>query len=181
METNTLPVETTETHAQVEVTAAPAPSKQELLDADRRAKRAAKATEKNARKVANAAKRADGVIGTIRSMLEQPTGATRKEVLDVLTVKFPTRDPLGMAVTVGIQFSRLAKVGGAIGNYKHITRGRVYGFEKVLVRPAVVVEATPAAVTEPVVQAEQIETAEVAAPVELTGKAARRAAARAGR
>lgn len=131
---------------------APAPTKQQLLDLQRRENRAAKAAEKAARKAANLAKRQDGVIGTIRSMLEQPTGATRREVLDALTVKFPTRDPLGMAVTVGIQFSRLAKVGGTIGNYKHATRGRVYGFDRTLQRPEVVLVATP----------------EVAAPVEVT-------------
>jgi hypothetical protein len=119
------------------------PTKQEILDQQRRDKRAAKLAEKEARKAANAAKRADGVIGTIRSMLEQPTGATRAEVLAKLTEKFPTRDPLGMAVTVGIQFSRLAKVGGNISNYKVEGRGRVYGFDKTLVRPAVVAEGTP--------------------------------------
>lgn len=140
----------TTTTAPVTTTApAPAPSKQELLDAKRREARQVKATEKAARKAANAAKRQDGVIGTIRSMLEQPTGATRREVLDALTVKFPTRDPLGMAVTVGIQFSRLAKVGGAIGNYKHATRGRVYGFDKTLQRPEVVLENTPAPTVAP--------------------------------
>lgn len=131
---------------------APAPTKQQLLDLQRRENRAAKAAEKAARKAANLAKRQDGVIGTIRSMLEQPTGTTRREVLDALTVKFPTRDPLGMAVTVGIQFSRLAKVGGTIGNYKHAIRGRVYGFDRTLQRPEVVLVATP----------------EVAAPVEVT-------------
>lgn len=145
-----------QTSTTVEVTE----TKQQRLDRERAAKRQAKATEKAARKAANAAKRADGVIGTIRSMLEQPTGATRKEVLDKLTEKFPTRDPLGMAVTVGIQFSRLAKTHGVIANYKHTTRGRVYGFDKTLERPPVVVEGTPAEPVEPTA------TPEAVAPVE---------------
>jgi hypothetical protein len=164
----------------------PTETKQQRLDRERAEKRRVKQAEKDAKKAANLAKRADGVIGTIRSMLEQPTGTSRKETLDALTAKFPTRDPLGMAVTVGIQFSRLAKtLNKPIGNYKHATRGRVYGFEATLVRPAVVVEGTPA---EPVVPTETTEVAAPVAQVETPAaepvrlsKAERKALARAGK
>jgi hypothetical protein len=132
------------TAAPVEVTA-PAPTKQQLLDAARKVARQAKADAKAAQKAANLAKRLDGVIGTIRKALENPNGTTRKETLDLLVAKFPDRDPMGMVVTVGIQFSRLAKSTGVpIENYKVEGRGRVYGFSNTLVRPAVVAVGTPA-------------------------------------
>lgn len=114
------------------------PTKMELLQAKRAEARAAKAAAKEARKAELAAKRADGVIGTIKAALEQPQGTTRKEVLETLTQKFPDRDRDGMAVTVGIQFSRLAKsTGKPITSAKVEGRGRVYGFTDTLVLPKV--------------------------------------------
>lgn len=120
------------------------PTKQQLLDQQRKLDRERKAAEKTARKAANAAKRADGVIGTIKQALQQPNGTTRAEVLATLTSKFPTRDPMGMVVTVGIQFSRLAKSTGVPIDNKVIEgRGRVYGFRNTIQFPPVVVEGTP--------------------------------------
>ena len=104
---------------------AAAVAKAEKAEAAKVAK-AAKVAAAAAAKLAAAAKRADGVIGTICSMISSETGATRKEVIEALTEKFPTRDPLGMAVTVGIQFSRLTKKVGPINNAKVTGRGRVY-------------------------------------------------------
>lgn len=126
-----------------ELASAPAPTKQQLRDAQLREKRAAKAAAKAAQKAATTEKRANGVIGTIRTMLDRAQGTTRAECLAVLTEKFADRDPMGMVVTVGIQFSRLAQsTGRKIENYKVEGRGRVYGFADVLVRPEVVAVGT---------------------------------------
>lgn len=143
-------------------TAAPAKSKAQIRDEFLRSQRAAKAEAAKAKKAETAAKRADGVIGTIRTLLDRPEGVTKTEALAVLTAKFANRDPMGMVVTVGIQFSRLAQsTGRKIENYKAEPRGRVYGFADKLVRPAVSAEmpATPTAPAAP---------AATPAPVEVT-------------
>jgi hypothetical protein len=105
------------------------PTKAELRAAELRRNREAKQAQKDATKAANAEKRANGVIGTLHQMLQQPNGCTKKEVLAALTEKFPDRDPIGMATTVGIQLSRLQKKHGKIVNRKQGERGLVYGYE----------------------------------------------------
>lgn len=110
--------------------AAPAPTKAEIRAAELKAKREKKAADLAARKAANAEKRANGVIGTLHQMLQAERGATKKEVLAALTEKFPDRDPIGMATTVGIQLSRLQKKHGKIVSRKQGERGLVYGYEK---------------------------------------------------
>lgn len=70
--------------------------------------------------------KADGVIATIRSMLERQGGATRGEILETLVAKFPQRDQAGMSNTVGIQVSRLAKTIGPIVRAEIAGRGLVY-------------------------------------------------------
>jgi hypothetical protein len=106
----------------VDTTSTPAP----------KAKREKREADKQARKAANAEKRANGVIGTLHQMLSTETGATKKEVLAALTEKFPDRDPIGMATTVGIQLSRLQKKHGKIVSRKQGERGLVYGYEKIV-------------------------------------------------
>lgn len=150
------PVEVTEDAAPVEVTV----SKQAQLDAKRADARAAKKAEKDAAKAATLAKRADGIIGTLYSALCTTAGTTKKEILDVLTAKFPAKDRDGMAVTVGIQLSRLAKQaspkhpeeypnGRPVSSFKDSTRGRVYGFTDVLIVPEVsIAPAAPVETTE---------------------------------
>lgn len=110
--------------------AAPTQSKAEIRLAEQAAKREQKARFKEATKIANAEKRANGVIGTLHQMLMVESGATKKEVLAALTAKFPDRDPIGMATTVGIQLSRLQKKHGRIVSRKQGERGLVYGYEK---------------------------------------------------
>jgi hypothetical protein len=110
--------------------ATPEPSKAEKLAADRTAKRAAKAFAKMMRKARNAEKRANGVIGTLHQALANPHGTTKREILQTLTDKFPDRDPIGMATTVGIQLSRLQKKYGKIVSRKQSNRGLVYGYER---------------------------------------------------
>lgn len=106
-----------------------APTKAEQRLAEQKVKREAKEAEKAKRKIDNAAKRADGVIGTLHKMLQAEGGTTKKEVLAALTEKFPDRDPIGMATTVGIQLSRLQKKHGKIVSRKQGERGLVYGYE----------------------------------------------------
>lgn len=90
---------------------------------------AAKKAEKEAAKAAAAAKRADGVIGTIKAALDTNEGTTSDEILDKLVEKFPDRTREGMSSTVKIQFSRLAKsTNREIINEKIKSRGRVYKF-----------------------------------------------------
>ncbi len=111
-------------------------------------KAAEKATEKAAKEKARAEQRAGGIIGTIKSMLENATGATQTEILDALCAKFPDRKREGMASTVKIQCSRLAKTTKRVIVSKEIVdRGRVYKFEDVGAIPGkeVVKEAPPAA------------------------------------
>ncbi len=112
-------------------------TKQEIRDLYLRNQRQVKLAAKVTQKQVTTAKRLDGVIGTIKQCLL--SGTTKQECLDTLTQKFPTRDPLGMVVTVGIQFSRLVKsTGGTVTKVKVEGRGNVY----TLTLPAVV---TPAA------------------------------------
>jgi hypothetical protein len=113
----------------VETTSTPAPTKAEARAAELKSKRDKREAEKAARKAANAEKRANGVIGTLHQMLMQPNGVTKKEVLAALTERFPDRDPIGMATTVGIQLSRLQKKHGKIVSRKQGERGLVYGYE----------------------------------------------------
>jgi hypothetical protein len=113
----------------VDTTSTTAPTKAEQRATELKAKREAKEAAKAKRKAENAEKRANGVIGTLRQMLQRPEGATKKEVLASLTEKFPERDPIGMATTVGIQLSRLQKAHGKIVSRKQGERGLVYGFE----------------------------------------------------
>lgn len=99
--------------------------------ADAKAKKdAAKAQEKEKKAKELAAKRADGVIGTIKSFLESKSGATVAEVIEALVKKFPNRTRDGMLSTTKIQFSRLAKsTKRTIVNKEIKDRGRVYKFE----------------------------------------------------
>ena len=72
-------------------------------------------------------KRAEGVIGTIKAMIDTKGGATQAEILDALVQKFPRRTRDGMSSTVRIQCSRLAKSTGRAIISKDIEgRGRVY-------------------------------------------------------
>jgi hypothetical protein len=71
-------------------------------------------------------RKADGVIATIRSMIEREDGATRGEILESLVAKFPQRDQAGMSNTVAIQVSRLAKTIGPIVKARIADRGLVY-------------------------------------------------------
>lgn len=101
------------------------PTKAEQLATKRAEARATKEAARAARKAATAEKRANGVIGTLKQALE--AGTTKKEVLATLTAKFPDRDPIGMATTVGIQLSRLPKsTGREITSVVEEGRGRVY-------------------------------------------------------
>jgi ribosomal protein L31E len=116
-------------------------------------KEADKAAEKEANKATNEAKRADGVIGTIKAFLETETGATQTEILDNLVTKFPARTRDGMSSTVKIQCSRLAKSTGREIVSKNIEgRGRVYKFADKGAIPGVEVVAkadTPAPAATP--------------------------------
>lgn len=90
-----------------------------------------------------------GIIGHLRSALNNPAGVTKGEMNVRLVQLFPGRDPMGMATTVQIQLGRLQKKYGKIISVMVTGRGRVYGFEATLANPApVVVEA--AEVTEQV-------------------------------
>jgi hypothetical protein len=81
-------------------------------------------------------KKRSGVIAAIKAMLDTPSGATRSEILDELVTVHPDRDPDGMAVTVGIQVSRLAKsTGRPIVSFDVEGRGKVYGFADVVHQP----------------------------------------------
>jgi hypothetical protein len=73
-----------------------------------------------------------GIIGNLRTMLWQPDGCTKAEVLATLVTLFPDRDPYGMSVTVQIQLGRLQKKWGKIVSQKVDGRGRVYGFATTL-------------------------------------------------
>lgn len=106
-----------------------APTKAEVRMAEQAAKRAAKETAKALVKAKNAERRANGVIGTLHQALSNPYGTTKREILATLTDKFPERDPIGMATTVGIQLSRLQKKYGKIVSRKQGERGLVYGYE----------------------------------------------------
>lgn len=98
--------------------------------ADREAKKAEKAAEKEKAAKDREAKRADGVIGTIKTILESDRGGTVDEIMTTLTAKFPDRSPDGMKSTVKIQTSRLAKsTKRTIVNEVIKGRGRVYKFE----------------------------------------------------
>lgn len=105
-------------------------NKTEAKALEAKAKRDAKEAEKAKRKADAAAKRSDGVIGTIRAALDTTEGTTADEVLTTLVSKFPDRTREGMSSTVKIQFSRLQKsTGRNIINAKIKGRGRVYKFE----------------------------------------------------
>ncbi len=124
--------------------AAAAPTKAELRAAELKAKREAKEAEKIARAAELKNKRKDGVIGTLAAALDTKEGTTRNEILAKLTAKFPDRDPVGMAVTVGIQLSRLAKsTGRKIVNAKIEPRGRIYGFADKVEFPQAVLAGPP--------------------------------------
>ena len=114
--------------------------------AQREAAKAAKAAEKEASKAARLAKNAEGVIGTIKSMIDTDTGATHEEILNVLVVKFPERTREGMTSTVKIQSSRLQKTTGRkIESANIVGRGRVYKFaDKGPIPGEVVVPEAPA-------------------------------------
>jgi hypothetical protein len=120
-------------------------NKTEAKAAERKAALEKKAADKQAKKDAAAAKRADGVIGNIKSALETDTGTTANELLDKLEAKFPDRTREGMSSTVKIQFSRLAKsTGREIVNAKIVGRGRVYKFADKGPIPGVVETEAPA-------------------------------------
>jgi hypothetical protein len=104
-------------------------NKTEAKAAERKAAAEKKAQEKADRKAQAAAKRSDGVIGTIKAALDTNEGTTANEVLDKLVAKFPDRTREGMSSTVKIQFSRLEKsTKREIINQKIKGRGRVYKF-----------------------------------------------------
>jgi hypothetical protein len=105
------------------------PSRAELRAEELQLKREKREAEDKARKEANAAKRASGVIATIHQALSAPQGTTKDEVLAILTEKFPDRDPAGMAVTVQAQLNRLQRRYGKIINQEVEGRGKVYGYE----------------------------------------------------
>lgn len=121
--------------------------------ADREARKAEKlaAKEKAAKDLAE--RRANGVIGTLSQALATPQGTTRKEILAVLTAKFPGRDPFGMNTTVGIQLSRLSKTRPVV-NFEVPDRGRVYVYADVpdrvtgTAKPAQATQAPAAEVTQ---------------------------------
>lgn len=69
-----------------------------------------------------------GIIGTLRTMLYQPNGCTKQEVLGVLTTLFTDRCVYGMGTTVQIQLGRLQRKHGPITSVVVPGRGRVYGF-----------------------------------------------------
>src|SRR5688500_9810178 len=90
----------------------------------------AKRTAKGGAKKASAKPNGVGVIATIKSHLESKPGATKAEILDGLVKQFPDRSRDGMASTVQIQCSRLARTTGrAIIAKDVVDRGRVYKFE----------------------------------------------------
>ncbi len=91
-----------------------------------------------------------GIIGHLRSNLWTAQGVSKREMVAKLTVLFPDRDPIGMAVTVGIQLGRLQKKFGKITSYKHATRGRVYGFATHLVPDVSAPVVAEPVVTEPI-------------------------------
>lgn len=72
-----------------------------------------------------------GIIAHLRNQLWSPNGTTKGEMVTLLTKLFPTRDPYGMAVTVGIQLGRLQKKYGKISSTMVLNRGRVYRFDPV--------------------------------------------------
>lgn len=126
-------------------TAAEATTKAAAKAAEALAKKQAKEKEKADKKAEAAAKRSDGVIGTIRQALDTETGTTAAEVLDKLVKKFPDRTRDGMSSTVKIQFSRLEKsTGRDIINAKIVGRGRVYKFADKGAVPGVVEVDAPA-------------------------------------
>lgn len=104
-------------------------TKAEARALEQKQKRELKEKEKADKKASAAAKRADGVIGTIKKALDTAEGTTANEVLDTLVKKFPDRTREGMSSTVKIQFSRLEKsTKRDIINAKIKGRGRVYKF-----------------------------------------------------
>lgn len=158
MGTATAPETGTATPATPAVDAA---TKAEAKAADAKAKRDAKEAEKNKKKQDAAARRADGVIGTIRKALDTEKGTTANEVLNTLVAKFPDRTREGMSSTVKIQFSRLEKsTGRDIINAKIVGRGRVYKFADKGIVPGVVETDTPTPAAAPTAGA----PAPVAAP-----------------
>lgn len=150
---------------------APTQTKAEALAAERAAKRAEKEAAKEARKAANKAKREDGVIGTIKAALAQPDGVTKSEMLAQLQSKFPDRDPMGMACTVGIQFSRLSKTRKVVN--RKLDRGRVYGFQDTVQFPEVTIEAVnakPAPDSQPLAASAPLSGSEAVAALKTVGK-----------
>lgn len=128
-----LAVPFTETQMAKQEAAATGTTSTEAKAAERKAAREKKAAEKAAAKETakkeREAKRAGGIIGTIKSFLESKTGGTQAEILDKLVEKFPDRSKDGMMSTVKIQCSRLAKTTGREISAKEIQgRGRVYKF-----------------------------------------------------
>lgn len=114
--------------------------------AERETKKAAKEAEKAKAKAERDAKRGEGVIGTIKSMIDSPTGATVEEMLNALVKKFPERTRDGMTSTVKIQSSRLSKTTGRkIVSANIEGRGRVYKFQDLGTIPGKVVVEQPKA------------------------------------
>ncbi len=141
-------LDNTQTAAPETPAVAPQPTKAELRAIQVKANREAKEAAKAARKADLALKRADGIIGTLKQALTTPAGTSKQEILATLTAKFPTRDPIGMSTTVGIQLSRLQKTAGKIISYKDAARGRVYGFDATLVIPEGQLSGPPVTVTD---------------------------------
>lgn len=152
--------ETTNTSAP----ATPAPTRAQVRATEQAAARSAKVEANAARKAANAAKRADGVIGTLHNALQTPQGTTKAEIVGVLTIKFPERDPIGMSTTVGIQLSRLQAKHGKIVSRKVEGRGLVYGYETTVQFPAEGSQGTPTPAPAKVEKVETTESAKVEAP-----------------
>lgn len=123
-----------------------AKTKAEAKAQERAAKKAERDAQKAKEKAEREAKRGNGVIGNIKQLLDTDKGTTVDEALDHLVAKFPERTRDGMASTVKIQFSRLAKsTGREIHNANIEGRGRVYKFaDKGPVPGKVVEKAAPA-------------------------------------
>jgi len=173
-----------------------APSKLELLNAKRAEAKAAKLAAKAEQKAATAAARANGIIGTLYAALCAATGTTKKEILNELAAKFPAKDRDGMAVTVGIQLSRLSKQaspnhpdefadGRPVRSYVDATRGRVYGFADMLEVPEVAAEGIVTDTADETEENETVKTTETVEQVEVTetpkNKKAKRAAKKAAK
>lgn len=101
--------------------------------------------EKKVKAPKPAKEKKDGVISTILSAMQQDGGATAKEILEVLKLKFPEKND-GMMTTIRIQVSRLPeRCGFELKKTKVEGRGLVYKAPKsAKLTPAAKKEKLPA-------------------------------------